>query len=54
VPGGLRNTTQIAAGGSSSLPSAQELRELMDLKAELNRMYGQASATKISGPAQQQ
>lgn len=54
LPGGLRNTTQIAADGSSSLPSAQELRELIDLKAELNRMYGQAAATKISGPAQQQ
>ena len=54
LPGGLRNTTQIAADGSSSLPSAQELRELIDLKTELNRMYGQAAATRISGSAQQQ
>jgi hypothetical protein len=54
LPGGLRNTTQIAADGRSSLPSAHELRELIDLKAELNRMYGQAAATKILGPSQQQ
>ena len=54
LPGGLRNTTQIAADGSSSLPSAQELRELIDLKTELNRMYGQAAATRIPGSAQQQ
>ena|SRR6202521_4342927 len=52
LPGGLRNTTQIAADGRSSIPSAQELRELIDLKAELNRIYGQAAATRISGPAQ--
>ena len=54
LPGGLRNTTQIAADGSSPLPSAQELRELIELKTELNRMYGQAAATRISGSAQQQ
>ena len=54
LPGGLRNTTQIAADGSSSLPSAQELRELIELKTELNRMYGQAATTRISGSAQQQ
>ncbi|MBZ5726940.1 MAG: TrbI/VirB10 family protein [Acidobacteriia bacterium] len=54
LPGGLRNTTQIAADGRPSLPSAQELRELIDLKAELNRMYGQTAATRTSGPAQQQ
>ena len=54
IPGGLRNTTQLAADGSSSLPSAQELRELIDLKNELNRMYSQTAATKTSGPVQQQ
>ena len=54
LPGGLRNTTQIAADGTSSLPSAQELRELIDLKTELNRMYGQAAATRIPGSAHQQ
>jgi hypothetical protein len=54
LPGSLRNTNQIAADGSSSLPSAQELRELIDLKTELNRMYGQAAATRIPGSSQQQ
>jgi hypothetical protein len=54
LPGSLRNTTQIAADGSTSLPSAQELRELIDLKTELNRMYGQAAATRFPGSAQQQ
>jgi hypothetical protein len=54
LPGSLRNATQIATDGRSSIPSAQELRELIDLKAELNRIYGQAAATRISGPAQQQ
>ena len=54
LPGGLRNTTQIAADGSSPLPSPQELRELIDLKTELNRIYGQAAATRIPGSAQQQ
>jgi hypothetical protein len=54
LPGGLRNTTQVAANGTTSLPSAQELRELIDLKTELNRMYGQAAATRIPGSAQQQ
>jgi hypothetical protein len=52
-PGGLRNTTQFAADGSSSLPSAQELRELIDLKNELNRMYNQ-TASRTPGPVQQQ
>jgi hypothetical protein len=37
----------------SPLPSAQELRELIELKAELDRMYGQMAATSISGAAQQ-
>jgi len=54
LPGSLRNTTQIATDGRSLIPSAQELRELIDLKAELNRIYGQAAATRISGPEQQQ
>ena len=49
LPGGLRNTTQIAADGSSSLPSAQELRELIELKTELNRMYGQAAGDEDLG-----
>ena len=57
IPAGTRGTTQVAAGGTSSLPSAQELRELIELKTELNRMYQQVAATRTSeptGPPQQQ
>ena len=54
VQGGLRNTAQVA-GDAGALPSAQELRELIDLKAELNRMYGQTAVTTgASGTSQQQ
>jgi hypothetical protein len=57
IPTGSRGTTQVAADGTSSLPSAQELRELIELKTELNRMYQQVAATRTSeptGPPQQQ
>jgi hypothetical protein len=56
IPTGTRGTTQVAAGVTSSLPSAQELRELIELKTELNRMYQQVAATRTSeptGPPQQ-
>ena len=49
VPGALRNTAQGVGDAGSPLPSAQELRELIELKAELNRMYGQTAATNVSG-----
>ena len=57
IPTGARGTTQVAADGTSPLPSAQELRELIELKTELNRMYQQVAATRTSaptGPPQQQ
>jgi hypothetical protein len=49
--GGQREKTQLAAAQESALPSASELRELIDLKSELNRMYQQVSATRASEPA---
>ena len=52
LSGGLRSTAQIVGDAGSPLPSAQELHELIELKAELNRMYGQAT-TSVSGQTQQ-
>ena len=37
-------------GANSALPSAQELRELIELKSELNRMYQQVAATRTAEP----
>jgi hypothetical protein len=54
VPGTLRNAAQGVGDAGAPLPSAQELRELIELKAELNRMYGQTAATSVSGQTQQQ
>ena len=34
---------------ASQLPSAEELRELIELKAELNRMYQEVAATRTAG-----
>jgi len=48
---GSRGTTQVATDGTSPLPSAQELRELIELKTELNRMYQEVVATRTAGPA---
>jgi len=47
---GGRGATQFAAAGTSSLPSGQELRELIELKTELNRMYQDVAATRTTGP----
>jgi hypothetical protein len=57
APASAQGAAQYAAEGTTSLPSAQELRELIELKAELNRMYQQVAATRTSdpvGPPQQQ
>lgn len=52
--GTQRPAAQLA---NSALPSAQELRELIELKSELNRMYQQVAATRtaepVSAPGQQ-
>ncbi len=53
--GTQRPAAQLA---NAALPSAQELRELIELKSELNRMYQQVAATRtaepVSAPGQQQ
>ena len=57
LPTGGRGTTQVASDGTSPLPSAQELRELIELKTELNRMYQEVAATRTASstaPPQQQ
>jgi hypothetical protein len=56
-PAGTRGVAQVAANGRMQLPSAEELRELIELKTELNRMYQQVAATRTggtTGPPQQQ
>ena len=56
-PAGTRGVAQVAANGSTQLPSAEELRELIELKTELNRMYQEVAATRTTGatgPPQQQ
>ena len=56
-PAGTRGVAQVAANGSAQLPSAEELRELIELKTELNRMYQEVAATRTTGatgPPQQQ
>jgi hypothetical protein len=49
VPTGARDMGQFAVNGTSPLPSAQELRELIELKTELNRMYQDVAATRTAG-----
>ena len=56
-PAVARGVAQVAANGSTQLPSAEELRELIELKTELNRMYQEVAATRTAGttgPPQQQ
>jgi hypothetical protein len=50
APTGARGAAQVASDANSQLPSAEELRELIELKAELNRMYQEVAATRTSGP----
>jgi hypothetical protein len=47
---GTGNRTNIAAAGPQSLPTAAELRELISLKDELNRMYREVAATRTADP----
>jgi hypothetical protein len=42
--------TNIASADGGSLPTAAELRELISLKDELNRMYREVAATRTSEP----
>jgi len=50
APTGARDIGQFAVNGASPLPSAQELRELIELKTEINRMYQDVAATRTAGP----
>jgi hypothetical protein len=43
--------TNLASADGTSLPTAAELRELISLKNELNRMYREVAATRTSGPS---
>src|SRR5229473_3976421 len=54
TPAGVR--TNIAGAEGQALPTAAELRELVALKSELNRMYREVAATRTGGepPVQQQ
>ena len=46
--GGAR--TNVASADGQSLPTAAELRELIALKDELNRMYREVAATRTAEP----
>jgi hypothetical protein len=52
TPAGVR--TNIASAERQALPTAAELRELVALKNELNRMYREVAATRTSEPLQPQ
>lgn len=49
-PSGPQRQAAQFAEANSALPSARELRELIELKSELNRMYQQVAATRSSEP----
>ena len=51
MPSGTQHQRTQFAEANSALPSARELRELIELKSELNRMYQQVGATRTSEPA---
>jgi hypothetical protein len=48
APAGAQPGVQYAGSGNSGLPTAQELRELIELKSELNRMYRDVAVTRAS------
>src|SRR5579884_2194695 len=48
APAGSQPGIQYAGSGNSGLPTAQELRELIELKSELNRMYRDVAVTRAS------
>lgn len=51
---GTGSRTNIASADGQSLPTAAELRELISLKDELNRMYREVAATRTPEPPTQQ
>ena len=48
--GAAARTNIASAGGGQALPTAAELRELISLKDELNRMYREVAATRATDP----
>jgi hypothetical protein len=48
TPASAKPPIQYAAAANSALPTAQELRELIELKSELNRMYRDEAVTRAS------
>jgi hypothetical protein len=53
-PPAVGGRTNIANADASSLPTAAELRELISLKDELNRMYREVSASRTTEPHEPQ
>jgi hypothetical protein len=51
-PAGAHGPAQSAVAGNSLFPTPQELRELIELKNELNRMYREVAATRTSQPVE--
>ena len=47
---GTGSRTSVASAGAQPLPTAAELRELISLKDELNRMYREVAATRADAP----
>jgi hypothetical protein len=45
---GTGSRTNIASADGAALPTAAELRELISLKNELNRMYREVASTRTS------
>jgi ribosomal protein RSM22 (predicted rRNA methylase) len=48
---GAQGPEQSAVAGNSLFPTPQELRELIELKNELNRMYREVAATRTHSPS---
>jgi hypothetical protein len=48
VPTGSRGATQVAADGTSQPASAEELRRLVEMQTEINRMYQELAATRTA------
>jgi flagellar biosynthesis/type III secretory pathway ATPase len=51
TPASSASRSQLAQPTSGQLPSAAELRELIALKQELNRMYREGGAMRSNEPA---
>jgi hypothetical protein len=52
MPAGAQGPAQSAVAGTSLFPTPQELRELIELRNELNRMYREVAATRTAQPVE--